>query len=130
MQLGAGGNAAVLQTQIVLKVKKRCLESQRCATRVAAGKCGKRVFETDWRLYARSRIDCIQLADSLDDEFFRSAALQPIIELCMIGGDINDARDLLKHVKIPFIRNRILDTFPELSEDLLASCEHYSVAAE
>jgi hypothetical protein len=130
MQLDAAGDAAVMQTQVVLKVKKLCLESKRCATRIAAGKYGKTVFERDLLRYARSRIDCILLADTLENEFFRSAALQPIIELCMAGRDVDDARTLLKHVKIAFIRNKIIETFPELSAELLANLQHYAVAAE
>jgi len=130
MQLGAAGDTAVMQTQVVLKVKELCLESQGCARRIAAAKFGKMIFERDAHRYTRSRIDCILLADTLDDEFFRSAALQPIIELCMMGRDVDDACALLKHVKIAFIRNKIIDTFPELSPAFLASFQHYAVAAE
>jgi hypothetical protein len=130
MEPGATGNKAVMQAQVVLKVKRLCLASQECALRVAAGKYGAEIFECDSHRYGRSRIDGILLADTLDDEFFRSAALRPIIELCMIGGDVDDARALLKHVKIAFIRSRILDRFPELSGELLASFARYAVAAE
>ena len=130
MQLSTAGSAAVVQTQIVLKVKKVCFAAQESAVRVAAGKNGESVFDTDSRHYAKSRIECIQLADSLDNEFFRSAALQPIIELCIHGGDIDDARALLKHVKTAFIRDKIVYIFPELSVGRSGNPEGYAVAAE
>ena len=88
---------------------------------VAAGKSGKRVAGSESQRYAESRIECIQLADALDNEYFRSAALQPIIELCLKGRDVDDARALFKHVKIAFIRNRMIDDHPELRDDPVAT---------
>ena len=41
MQLSTAGSAAVVQTQIVLKVKKVCFAAQESAVRVAAGKNGE-----------------------------------------------------------------------------------------
>jgi len=130
MQLGAAGNAAVVQTQIVLRVRKVCFGARESAMRIAAEKNGQSVSDTDTRRYTRSLIECIQLADSLDNEFFRSAALQPIIELCICGGDVDDARALLRHVKITFIREKMIATFSELSEDCSAKFEGYALAAE
>src|SRR5579863_8852753 len=107
------GNPAIHDTGIVLKIKELCLAAHESATNVAAGK--QTGVDSDLQHYRRCIVESIQLADTLQNEFFRSAALQPIIELCMKGGDVDDARALLKHVKVTFIRNKMIDAFPELS---------------
>lgn len=121
MQLSIMGNAAIDQTRVVLKIKELCLAAHESAIRVATGQLGKSGLDNDSQRYARSLIETIQLADTLDNEFFRSAALQPIIELCMKGGDVDHARALLKHVKITFIRNKMIDAFPALLAAALAT---------
>jgi len=88
---------------------------------VAGGKLGETAPDSDTHHYTRTLIDSIQLADTLDNEFFRSAALHPIIELCMKGSDVDDARALFKHVKMTFIRKKMIDAFPELSPDALTA---------
>jgi hypothetical protein len=57
----------------------------------------------------------LRLADTITDEFYRSAAIHFLIDLSMRGGDVDDARALFKHVEVDMIRKKIIEAHPQLA---------------
>ncbi len=65
--------------------------------------------------YNKFRAKALRVADTLTDEFFRSGAINFIIEASMKAGDEDDARVLLKEVAADVIREKIIERYPQLS---------------
>ena len=72
-------------------------------------------FDYEHKLYLRRKLQVVDLARSIKDEFYLSAALHSIIELCLAAGETADAKQLLSGVKVDFIREEILEKHVELS---------------
>ena len=71
--------------------------------------------------YNKFRAKALRVADTLTDEFFRSGAINFIIDASMKAGDEDDARALLKQVKVDFIREKIVASYPRLNREPLDS---------
>lgn len=72
-------------------------------------------FDKAHKSYLRRKLQVVDLARSIKDEFYLSAALHAIIELCLAAGEIADAKQLVSSVKVDFIREKILEEHVELS---------------
>jgi hypothetical protein len=71
--------------------------------------------------YNEFRAKALRVADEITDEFFQSAAIHFIIDASMKAGDDDDARALLKHVEVDFIRGKIEAGYPHLKRPKLSS---------
>lgn len=78
-------------------------------------------FEYEHSRYQRLRDEALQLADKLTDEFYRSAAVHLLVELCMKADDVEDARALFARCEVDFIREKIVEQYPELAHSALSS---------
>src|SRR5689334_3033089 len=67
--------------------------------------------------YERIRDDCVARVDKLADEYYRSVAIQHIIEMCAAAGETGFARALLLAVYDDFTRGQILASVPALKTD-------------
>jgi len=54
----------------------------------------------------------LELTKSITDEVYRDSALHSIVDLCMKANDITTARILVRAIKTPTIREKILDQHP------------------
>jgi|HubBroStandDraft_4_1064222.scaffolds.fasta_scaffold72183_5 hypothetical protein len=71
--------------------------------------------------YNEFRAKALRVADTLTDEFYRWAAIHLIIDTCMKAADEDDARNLLKHVEVDFIREKIEAAYPQLKQPKLST---------
>jgi hypothetical protein len=71
--------------------------------------------------YNEYRAKALRVADEITDEFFRSAAIHFLIDASMKAADDDDARALLKHVEVDFIREKIEAAYPQLKRPKLSS---------
>lgn len=69
--------------------------------------------------YTEFRAKALRIADTITDEFFRSAAIHFVIDASMKAADDDDARALLKHVEVDFIREKIETAYPQLTRPKL-----------
>ncbi len=70
--------------------------------------------------YNEFRAKALRVADEITDEFFRSAAIHLLIDVSMKAGDDDDARALLRHVEVNFIREKIETAYPQLKHQKLS----------
>lgn len=70
--------------------------------------------------YNEFRAKALRVADEITDEFFRSAAIHLLIDVSMKAGDDDDARALLRHVEVDFIREKIETAYPQLKHQKLS----------
>lgn len=70
--------------------------------------------------YNEFRAKALRVADEITDEFFRSASIHLLIDASMKAGDADDARALLKHVEVDFIREKIEAAYPQLKRPKLS----------
>jgi hypothetical protein len=70
--------------------------------------------------YNEFRAKALRVADEITDEFYRSAAIHFLIDASMKAADDDDARALLKHVEVEFIREKIETAYPQLKRPKLS----------
>ncbi|MGO9683445.1 MAG: hypothetical protein ACLPTZ_12815 [Beijerinckiaceae bacterium] len=110
--------------EVVAKIRRLCVIAGMSAENVARERADdyqpleRLTYEQD--RYGRFRVEALKLADTLTDEFYRSAAVRFIIDISMRAGDVDDARALLKHVKVDFIRDKIVASYPQLTHQKLS----------
>jgi hypothetical protein len=64
--------------------------------------------------YEKLRLRAVRLADSLTDDYYRSAAIHFFIDFFMKTNDVELARVLFRHVKVDIIRDKIIVAYPQL----------------
>jgi hypothetical protein len=70
---------------------------------------------------ALAKIKHLQLADKLTDEFYRSTAVHFLVEICMKADDVDGARALFAQCEVDFIREKIVEQYPELDRPAVSS---------
>ena len=50
----------------------------------------------------------------MTDEFYRGFSAHQIIEICMEANEIGEAKELFSEISDEFIREKVIDMFPEL----------------
>jgi hypothetical protein len=113
------------EAEALAKIKHLCWMAGMSAESVALGKKSGTPPE-DWDEYEHSRYqrlrdEALQLADKLTDEFYRSAAVHFLVEVCMKAGDVDNARALFAQCEVDFIREKIVEQYPELAHPALSS---------
>lgn len=88
------------------------------AETVARAKAEGRL-EEDWAQYDLERYkglraECIELADTITNEFYRAVVINYLVEVCMKAADVDEARALFRHQAITSLRADIVTRYPEL----------------
>jgi hypothetical protein len=68
----------------------------------------------DLERYRQLRAECIELADTITDEFYRAVVINYLVGMCMKATDVEDARALFRHQEIRSLREDIVAKYPEL----------------
>lgn len=77
-------------------------------------------LEYERNRYNEFRAKALRVADTITDEFYRSAAIHFLIDVSMKAADDDDARALLKQVEVDFIREKIETAYPQLKRPKLS----------
>jgi len=113
------------ETEKLVAIQQLCWIAGISAETVAHAKAEGRLEEEwaqyDLERYRRLRAECIELADTITDEFYRAVVLNYLIGVCMKATDVADAHALFKHQEIKSLREDIIAKYPELVRPRRAS---------
>ena len=108
------------ETEKLVEIQQLCWLAGISAETVAHAKAEGRLEEEwakyDLDRYKQFRAECIELADTITDEFYRAVVINYLVEVCMKAADIDDARALIKHQEIKSFREDIVAKYPELAQ--------------
>jgi hypothetical protein len=106
------------ETEKMVSIQQLCWLAGISAETIAHAKAEGRLEEEwakyDLDRYKQFRAECIELADTITDEFYRAVVINYLVELCMKAADVDDARALIKHQEIKSFREDIVANYPEL----------------
>jgi hypothetical protein len=123
-------DAPLGETEKMAEIQQLCWLAGITAETVARAKAEGRLEEEwakyDLDRYKQLRAECIELADTITDEFYRAVVINYLVEVCMKAADIDDARALFEHQEIRSLQEDIVAKYPELgrrriSEIMLSS---------
>jgi hypothetical protein len=107
------------ETEKMVSVQQLCWIAGISAETVARAKAEGRLEEEwakyDLDRYQQLRAECIELADTITDEFYRAVVINYLVEVCMKAADIEDAHALVRHQEIKSFRQDIVAQYPELA---------------
>ena len=107
------------ETEKLVEIQQLCWLAGISAETIARAKAECRLEEEwakyDLDRYKQFRAECIELADTITDEFYRAVVINYLVELCMKAADVDDARALIKHQEIKSFREDIVAKYPELA---------------
>jgi hypothetical protein len=107
------------ETEKMVSIQQLCWIAGISAETVARAKAEGRLEEEwakyDLDRYKQLRAECIELADTITDKFYRAAVINYLVEVCMKATDIDDARALFRHQEIRSLREDIVAQYPELA---------------
>ena len=113
------------EAEALAKIKHLCWMAGMSAESVAldkkSGKPPENWGEYEHSRYQRLRDEALQLADKLTDEFYRSTAVHFLVEICMKADDVDGARALFAQCEVDFIREKIVEQYPELDRPAVSS---------
>jgi hypothetical protein len=108
------------ETEKMVSIQQLCWLAGISAETIAHAKAEGRLEEEwakyDLDRYKQFRAECIELADTITDEFYRAVVINYLVELCMKAADVDDARALIKHQEIKSFREDIVAKYPELAQ--------------
>jgi len=103
----------------MVEIQQLCWLAGLSAETVARAKAERRLEEEwakyDLDCYKQLRAECIELADTITDEFYRAVVINYLVEVCMKAADIEDAHALVRHQEIKSFRQDIVAQYPELA---------------
>ena len=106
------------ETEKIVSIQQLCWIAGICAETVGHAKAEGRLEEEwaqyDLERYRRLRAECIELGDTITDEFYRAVVINYLIEVCMKAADLDDARALFEHQEIRSFREDTVAKYPEL----------------
>src|SRR5215475_2243011 len=106
------------ETEKLVAIQQLCWIAGISAETVAHAKAEGRL-EEDWaqydlERYKRLRAECIELGNTITNEFYRAVVINHLVGVCMKAADVDDARALFNHQQIRSLRQDILAKYPEL----------------
>ena len=111
-------NAPPGERERMVSIQQLCWIAGISAETVAHAKAEGRLEEEwaqyDLERYRRLRAECIELADTITDEFYRAVVINYLVGVCMKATDVDDARALFKYQEIKSLREDIVAKYPEL----------------
>ena len=106
------------ETEKLVEIQQLCWLAGISAETVAHAKAEGRLEEEwakyDLDRYKQLRAECIELADTITDEFYRAVVINYLVKGCIKAADIDDARALFRHQEIRSLREGIVARYPEL----------------
>ena len=106
------------ETEKLVEIQQLCWIAGISAEAIARAKAEGRLEEEwakyDLDRYKQLRAECIELADTITDEFYRAVVINYLVEVCMKAADVDDARALFRHQEIRSLREGIVARYPEL----------------
>jgi hypothetical protein len=81
----------------------------------AEGRLEEEWAQYDLERYRRLRAECIEIADTITDEYYRAVVINYLVEVCMKATDVDDARALFRHQEIRSLQEDIVAQYPELA---------------
>jgi hypothetical protein len=107
------------ETEKMVSIQQLCWIAGISAETVAHAKAEGRLEEEwaqyDLERYRRVRAECIELADTITDKFYRAVVINYLVGVYMKATDIEDARALFRHQEIRSLREDIVAQYPELA---------------
>ena len=107
------------ETEKLVEIQQLCWIAGISAEAIARAKAEGRLEEEwakyDLDRYKQLRAECIELADTITDEFYRAVVINYLVEVCMKAADIEDAHALVRHQEIKSFRQDIIAQYPELA---------------
>jgi hypothetical protein len=111
-------DAPLGETEKMVSIQQLCWIAGISAETVAHAKVEGRLEEQwaqyDLERYRQLRAECIELADTITDEFYRAVVINYLVGMCMKAADVEDARALFRHQEIRSLREDIVAKYPEL----------------
>jgi hypothetical protein len=106
------------ETEKMAEIQQLCWLAGISAETVARAKAERRLDE-DWaqydlERYKRLRTECIEVADTITDEFYRAVVVNYLVSLSMKAADADEASALFQHQQINSLRQDIVAMYPEL----------------
>jgi hypothetical protein len=98
----------------VMRVKMICEVAHSSAQTVREGKEDAEWLDHERKRYEKHRATALDAAKAITDEFYRDAAVHNIVDLCMIAGDRDVAKAVLRAVRTDYVRDKILEAYPAL----------------
>ena len=106
------------ETEKLVEIQQLCWLAGISAETVSHAKAEGRLEEEwakyDLDRYKQLRAECIELADTITDEFYRAVVINYLVEVCMKAADIDDARALFRYQEVRSLREDIVAKYPEL----------------
>jgi hypothetical protein len=106
------------ETETMVSIQQLCwiagISAETVANAKAEGRLDEEWAQYDLERYRRLRAECVELADTITDEFYRAVVINSLVEVCMKATDVDDARALFKHQEIKSLREDIAAKYPEL----------------
>ncbi len=102
------------EAEKVLKIKMLCEMGKWSAANLGDSSLDDEMLNYERGVYQKRKEAALELARELTDEFYRDSALHFIIDLCMVGKELDDAKKLLNVIEVDFIKEKILEAYPQL----------------
>jgi len=106
------------ETEKMVSIQQLCWMAGISAETIARAKAEGRLQEEwaqyDLERYRRLRVECIEIADKITDEYYRAVVINYLVEVCMKAADFDDARALFEHQEIRSLQEDIVAKYPEL----------------
>ena len=102
------------EAEKVLKIKMLCETGKWSAANLGDSSLDDETLNYEQGVYQKRKEAALELARELTDEFYRDSALYFIIELCMAGNELDDAKRLLNVIEVDFMKEKILEAYPRL----------------
>jgi hypothetical protein len=107
------------ETEKMVEIQQLCWLAGISAETIARAKAECRLEEEwakyDLDRYKQFRAECIELADTITDEFYRAVVINYLVGMCMKATDVEDARALFRHQELRSLREDIVAQYPELA---------------
>jgi hypothetical protein len=68
----------------------------------------------EWETYLKRKESALSVARRITDVFYRDAALDSIIQLCLAGGEFDYAKKLFEVIEVDVVQRSLLKEHPEL----------------
>jgi hypothetical protein len=124
------------ETQKMVEIQQLCwlagISAETVSNAKAEGRLEEEWAQYDLERYKRLRAECIELADTITDEFYRAVVINYLVVMCMKATDVEDAHALFRHQEIRSLREDIVAKYPELVRSHRAdgkSSPHFARAA-
>jgi len=106
------------ETEKMVEIQQLCwlagISAETVAHAKAVGRLEEEWAKYDLDRYERLRAECIELADTITDEFYRAVVINYLVEVYMKAADIDDARALFEHQEIWSLQEDLVAKYPEL----------------